>query len=64
MTASPVAATAELSGPTVHTNPGWKDEMQANFRALIVSKCSEATKSAFDDNEDIQVDLLNLKLPN
>ena len=59
-----MTVTAELSGATVHSNPGWKDDLQANFRTLIVSKCSEATKSAFDDNEDIQVDLLNLKLLN
>ena len=40
---------------TVHTNPQWKDLLRGQFREIIVDKCSEATRNAFDGNVDIEV---------
>ena len=40
---------------TVYTNPEWKEDLRSNFKELIVQKCSEATKAAFEENVDVEV---------
>ena len=45
----------EKHSSTVHTNPRWKDDLNANFKQLIVEKCSVMTREAFDDDLDIEV---------
>ena len=42
-------------GSTVHTNPLWMDEFKLNFFEIVVSKCSEVTKDAFEKNKDVKV---------
>ena len=46
---------------TVHTNPGWKDQLQRDFQSLIVDKCSRLTVNAVKNNEDI-TDIRSKKL--
>ena len=40
---------------TVHTNPNWMDEFKTDFFDLVVAKCSEMTRDAFEKNSDIKV---------
>ena len=42
-----------MSGTTVHTNPNWMDDFKKKFPDLIVQKCSELTRDAFERNSDI-----------
>ena len=42
-------------GATVHTNPNWMDEFKTDFFDLVVAKCSEITRDAFEKNSDIKV---------
>ena len=44
-----------VSGTTVHTNPNWMDDFKKKFQDLIVQKCSELTRDAFERNSDIKV---------
>ena len=45
----------EQQNRTVHTNPQWQDVLRRQFKEVIVEKCSEATRNAFDDDVDIKV---------
>ena len=59
-TESPIADTTvsnspSVSGTTVHTNPNWMDDFKKKFPDLIVQKCSELTRDAFERNSDIKV---------
>ena len=49
------ASDTKSSVSTVHTNPQWKDELRSKFKELIVLKCSEASRTAFEENVDIEV---------
>ena len=42
---------------TVHLNPSWKDDFKKNYKVLVEEKCSNVTRDAIDQNEDIQVSL-------
>ena len=47
------------SGSTIHTNPQWIDTFKREFNELIVSKCSQDTREAFENNTDLKVDILD-----
>ena len=41
--------------PTVHSKPDWMKDLKKNFSKEIVEVCSERTRTAVKDNEDVQV---------
>ena len=46
------------SGPskdTSHTNPNWLTQLQLNFQDEVIQKCSDRTKKAVENNENIEV---------
>ena len=47
--------TKSSSVTTVHTNPNWMDDFKTDFFDLVVVKCSEMTRDAFEKNSDIKV---------
>ena len=49
--------------PTVYS-PDWMRDLKENFANLIVKPCSERTRSAVDNNEDIEVRIDEEIVPN
>ena len=50
-----VSSPKQPSASSVHTDPVWKDRMRSNFTDLVISKCSDMTKAAYVNDEDVQV---------
>ena len=42
-------------GQSLHLYPEWKEDFRRNFSKIVVEKCSQSTKEAFANNEDIKV---------
>jgi hypothetical protein len=45
----------ESSGQTPNSRPMWMDELKRDFQPIIVDKCSEQTRNAIANDEDIKV---------
>ena len=43
------------SGQTPNSRPMWMDELKRDFQTIIVDKCSEQTRNAVANDEDIKV---------
>ena len=43
------------SGQTPNTNPEWMVELKRDFHSIIIEKCSEQTRNAIANNDDIKV---------
>ena len=41
--------------PTVHTNPDWMRDLKQNFSIDIIQCCSQRTRTAVENNEDVEV---------
>ena len=50
-----VSSPKQPSASSVHTDPMWKDRMRSNFTDIVISKCSDMTKAAYVNDEDVQV---------
>ena len=46
-----------MRAKTVHLNPTWKEDFIKNYKVLAEEKCSNVTRDAIDQNEEIQVSL-------
>ena len=50
-----VGKKSTLPSGSVFTNPGWLQNLQANFNQIIISSCSKRAREAVENNENIKV---------
>ena len=43
------------TGQTPNTNPEWLDTLKKDFQKIIVDKCSERSRNAIANDEDVKV---------